>query len=83
MVLALLGPAVAGAWDCTGKPKTYGDVREQWLSVDRASRPQLGLRWANWTESGEGDGAPIVPPDDVYVSLQINKLIAISTGGSQ
>ena len=74
LVLVLTLASSARAYNCTGKPTTYGDILVDWSSIDISSRPGIAAR------SLEGDSPPnVAPPDDIYVSLQINRLAAVST----
>ena len=73
-LLVLAFASSARAYNCTGKPTTYGEAMAHWSSIDISSRPGIAAR------SLEGDSPPnVAPPDDIYVSLQINRLAAVST----
>lgn len=71
----LLTLATSGrAYNCTGKPTTYGEAMAHWATLDVSTRPGIAVRPL------EGDSAPNeAAPDDVYVSLQINRLADVDT----
>ena len=79
-VLALLLVS-ATAYNCTGLPRTFGDVLAAYDSVAymNATRPNMAARWSGLDQVGDGDLPARAPPDDVFVSMQVNKLKNVET----
>ena len=79
--MILLIPAAAAQWKCLpDKPTSIGDLMRKWQTIDKTTRPNLAARSAEITATAEGDGEPpVAAAEDVYVSLQVNKLIAVDT----
>ena len=78
VLLLLLSPAVQAAYNCSGRPTTVGDLMRTWSQVDKSTRPGIAARWAGLpTAASDGDLPPVAPPDDVFMSLQVNKLVAV------
>ena len=86
LVVLLLAAAASGATgsvqvSCAGKPLTHGEVRAATFgatSYDRSTRPNLAARREN-ISSGTGGSTTFAPPDDVYVSFQLNSLRNVDT----
>ena len=70
----------SAAYDCTGKPETAAEVHAHWLepSYKKFERPAIGLQRASMTTTGKG-AVPILPPDDVYVVFQMNRLMDVDS----
>ena len=79
-MILLLNPAAA-QWKCLpDKPTSIGDLMRKWQTIDKTTRPNLAARSAEIMATAEGDGEPpVAAAEDVYVSLQVNKLIAVDT----
>ena len=59
---------------------SVGDLMRKWQTIDKTTRPNLAARSAEIMAAAEGDGEPpVAAAEDVYISLQINKLIAVDT----
>lgn len=79
-MILLLKPAAA-QWKCLpDKPASIGDLMRKWQTIDKTTRPNLAARSAEIMATAETDGEPpVAAAEDVYVSLQVNKLIAVDT----
>ena len=79
----------AAAYNCTGKPRTFQEVRAIWrcdeasrllgaCSYDRTSRPNVARRWEGVPDEGATPPEK-APPEDVWVVLQVNSLRDVDT----
>ena len=81
IILLMEAMPAAAQWKCLpDKPTSIGDLMRKWQTIDKTTRPNLAARSAEIRATAEGDGEPpVAAAEDVYVSLQVNKLIAVDT----